>query len=231
MYIDFFHDDDRLNTYVATPNSDSAPLVVVAHAWRGQSEFERRKADELARRGYIAVAYDLYGDGKLAANADEARALMTPYASNRLRLRDRFNAILTQAKEIDGVDPDRTAAIGFCFGGMCVLELARSGAQIDGVVSFHGLLSKSDEITETVESKVLILHGWDDPMAPPDDVTAVAMELTTAGADWQIHAYGRTSHAFTNREANDPDAGLQYHRDADRRSDAAMLYFLEECFS
>ncbi|HNU20621.1 MAG TPA: dienelactone hydrolase family protein, partial [Hydrogenophilus thermoluteolus] len=130
------------------------------------------------------------------------------------------------------VDPEKVAAIGFCFGGLSVLDLARVGAPVKGVVSFHGLFTPPGNTTDNkITAKVLALHGWDDPMAKPDAVLAFAKEMTDAGADWQLHAYGHTMHAFTNPEANDPDFGTVYNAKADARSWQAMQNFLAELFA
>jgi dienelactone hydrolase len=132
-------------------------------------------------------------------------------------------------REQPEVDPRRIAAMGFCFGGLCVLDLARSGADLRGVVSFHGLLTPPEPHPQyTILAKVLVLHGFDDPMAPPEQVVALGLELTEAGADWQIHAYGNTLHAFTNPRANDPGFGTVYNETADRRSWRSLREFLAE---
>jgi dienelactone hydrolase len=127
------------------------------------------------------------------------------------------------------IDARRVAAMGFCFGGLCVLDMARSGAAVRGVVSFHGLLNKPGNTEgRTIQAKVLVLHGHDDPLCPVADVVAFETEMTAAGADWQLHAYGNTMHSFTNPEADDPAFGTVYSESADRRSWASLLNFLEE---
>jgi dienelactone hydrolase len=129
------------------------------------------------------------------------------------------------------VDEKRIAAIGFCFGGLCVLDLARSGADVNGVVSFHGLLGPPGNTDgNRITAKVLVTHGWDDPLAPQEVLVKLGHELTDAGADWQIHAYGNAMHAFTNPAANNPDFGIVYQADADRRSRESMRAFLDEIF-
>jgi dienelactone hydrolase len=155
---------------------------------------------------------------------------MQPFLDDRATLRRRITAALDALKSHPLVDSDRVAAIGFCFGGLCVLDLARSvPPSLRGVVSFHGLFHppKLGEQAK-IEAKILMLHGYDDPMATPEHVVAIANELTQAKADWQLHAYGHTSHAFTNPEAQSPDHGLMYNATADRRSWLAMQNFLEE---
>ena len=209
------------------------PGVLVSHAWGGQGKLERAKAEKLADLGYVGFALDLYGKGKRGASMEENAKLMQPFIDDRAMLRKRITAALDALKKHPRVDAGRVGAIGFCFGGLCVLDLARSVPRdLKGVVSFHGLfhppkLGPQPPIT----AKVLILHGYDDPMAKPDSVVAIAQELTQAKADWQLHAYGGTSHAFTNPEANSPDHGLLYNATADRRSWVAMKNFLEEALA
>jgi dienelactone hydrolase len=146
-------------------------------------------------------------------------------------MQSRLLNIAKVAKEQPEVDSSKVAAIGFCFGGLCVLDIARTGADLNGVVSFHGLfMPPGNTGGKKIKAKVLALHGWDDPMATPDQVTALGKELTDAGADWQLHAYGGTMHAFTNPDANDPDFGTVYNAAADTRSWTAMKNFLAEIF-
>ncbi len=209
------------------------PLVLVSHAWAGQGDFERDKAEALADLGYVGFALDMYGKGVRGQSIAENSKLMQPFVEDRARLRQRMRAGLDAAREHALVDGARVAAIGFCFGGLCALDLARSGADVRGVVSFHGLL-KPPELTdnpETISAKILALHGHDDPMVPPEAVAAFAREMSAAGADWQIHIYGGTMHAFSNPAANDPGFGTVYQADADRRSWVSMKNFLGELFA
>jgi dienelactone hydrolase len=205
------------------------PAVLISHPWMGRDEFVERKARRLAWHGYAAFALDMYGKGKRARNAQEAQALMMPLMSDRALLAKRITAALTAVRGLSQVDGRRVAAIGFCFGGLCVLDLARSGAEVRGVVSFHGLLKPSGLPQRAqLQAKVLILHGYDDPMAPPQEVLAIARELTEAGADWQLHAYGHTVHSFTNPAASDRTSGMAYDANADRRSWHSSIEFLDE---
>ena len=155
-------------------------------------------------------------------------ALMTPFMQDRRRLLTRLTAGLTVAQGMPIVDSQRIAVMGFCFGGLCALDFARANSDVRGVASFHGLLKPSGFTEPKIRAKVLILHGYDDPLAPPEDVLAIASELTAAGADWQLHAYGHTVHAFTNPKANDRAGGKQYDEAADRRSWHALEEFLAE---
>lgn len=207
------------------------PGVLIAHAWRGRTGFEDAKADRLAELGYAAMALDLYGKGVQGGSAEENAALMQPFLDDREMLQRRLLVSLRTLREQPEVDSARLAAVGFCFGGLCVLDLARSGAELDGVASFHGLLTPPGNTAGNhVRARVLVLHGWDDPMARPESVLALADELSSMGANWQLHAYGNTLHAFTNPAANDRRMGTVYDADADRRSWIALRNFLEELF-
>jgi dienelactone hydrolase len=208
------------------------PGLLVAHAWRGRSEFEVGKARQLARLGFAGFAIDLFGKGVLGTNAEENRALIRPYMEDRALLQRRMQYALEQLRAQAPVDNDRVAALGFCFGGLCVLDLARSGADFRGAVSFHGLLSPPGNTAgNRIRARVLVMHGWDDPMAKPEQLVALGNELTSMQADWQIHAFGNTMHAFTNPQANDPGFGTVYQADADRRSWDLMQVFCKEIFA
>ncbi len=192
--------------------SGKRPAVAVAHAWAGRSPFEVEKAKRLAALGYVGFAMDVYGKGVLGRSRDENAALMGPLVQDRTLLQKRLVAAIHALALQPEVDPGRIAAIGFCFGGLSVLDLARVGAPVKGVVSFHGLFTPPGNTAgKRIAAKVLALHGWDDPMVPPQAVVDFAKEMTAAGADWQLHAYGHTMHAFTNPEANDPAFGTVYN--------------------
>lgn len=205
-----------------------APGVLIFHAWAGRSPFENDKAKALAELGFTGVACDLYGKGVLGTSKEENEALMTPLASDRKALQKLLHDNIAMAKTLPEVADGQLAAIGFCFGGLCVLDIARSGGDVKGVVSFHGLLGAPENTKDKIDAKVLALHGWDDPMAPPDHVKDFGAEMTKANADWRLHAYGGVMHAFTNPAADDPDFGTVYDSDADRQSWSAMRDFLKE---
>ncbi len=232
--IDYQDGDVDLQGYLAWDDSveGKRPGVMIAHAWAGRSDFENGKAQALAKLGYVGFALDNFGRGILGTNTAENSALIQPFLDDRAMLQGRLQIALEVLKGLDEVDASRVAAIGFCFGGLCVLDLARTGTDIRGVVSFHGLFgSPGNTAGNKIKAKVLALHGWDDPMAPPDQVVSLAEELSSMGADWQVHGYGNTMHAFTNPQANDPDFGTVYSPDADRRSWNAMQDFLSEIFN
>jgi len=158
---------------------------------------------------------------------------MAQLNADRALLRDRLAASLDALKNFDRVDPAKLAAIGFCFGGKCVLDMARSGLPILGGVSFHGVYDRPDyENVSPIAAKLLVCHGWEDPIAPPEKTVALAQELSESGADWQIHAYGHAGHAFTDQDRKTSTIpGVVYEPRADRRSWQAMTNFLEEVFA
>ena len=232
-HIEYRDGDAVFEAYMAWDESlpEPRPGVLVSHTWRGRSEFENAKAQQLAELGYVGFALDLYGQGVLGNSPDENGALMQPLLDDRPMLQRRMQLALQQLRLQDEVNENMVAAMGFCFGGLCVLDLARTGADIGGVVSFHGLFGSPGNTAENkINCNVLALHGWDDPMATPDKVVELAAELTAMDADWQIHGYGQTMHAFTNPAAADPAHGLQYSAAADRRSWQTLKNFLDELF-
>jgi len=208
------------------------PAVMINHAWAGRNKFVEDKALKLAELGYFAFAVDMYGKGVLGLNNDESAQLMQPFIDDRNLVLQRMQAALYAVKLLPWVDDKSIAAIGFCFGGLCVLDLARSNADIKGVVSFHGLLMPPQITPENqeIKAKVLVLNGADDPMVSSDQLISLQQELTLADADWQVHTYGHTMHAFTNPVANDPDFGTVYQSSSDKRSWQAMKSFLVEIF-
>jgi dienelactone hydrolase len=231
-FIDY-HDGERVcEAFVAYDETWPGPRpgVLVSHTWAGQGDAERSTAENLAERGFVGFALDLYGKGVRGRTHEENAKLMRPFMEDRALLRRRINAALDALKAHPRVAAESTAAVGYCFGGLCVLDLARSTpAGLRGVVSVHGMLhAPSLGPQPKIGAKVLILHGFDDPMAPPEQVLAVARELSEAGADWQLHAYGGTMHAFTNPAVNAPEQGLLYNEAAARRSWRSLCDFLEE---
>ena len=205
------------------------PAVLISHAWAGRGPVEEGYARRLAELGYAGFALDLYGKGKFGKTVEECQALMNPLAGDRPRLQARLLNVVEVVRKLPEVDPARIGVMGFCFGGLCALDVARTGADVRGAASFHGLFNPPGNTKgRRIKAKVIAFHGWDDPMVPPD---ALGKELTEAGADWQIHAYGGVMHAFTNPEANDRAFGTVYDKRAADRSWAALVDFLAECFA
>lgn len=231
--VEYRDGDVILEGYLAWDDSgsDSRPGVLISHAWAGRGELEENRAEQLAELGYVGFAMDLYGKGVKGKNPEENNALMQPFLQDRGALQRRMKLALERLRKQKEVDAARVAAMGFCFGGLCVLDLARTGADLRGVASFHGLFSPPGNTEgNRIGAKVLVMHGWNDPMATPDQLLALAAELTSMGADWQIHAYGNTLHAFTNPAANDSGRGTVYDASADRRSWQNLQLFLAEIF-
>lgn len=207
------------------------PAVLVCHDWSGKNDFACNKAEKLADLGYVGFAIDMYGKGVTGNTKEEKSALIAPFFEDRAKLQKRILAAFDAVKKMDVVNTNQIGAIGFCFGGLCVLDLARTGADIKGVVSFHGLLNAPDNtIQHTITAKILALHGFDDPMVTPDQVMTFGEEMTHAKVDWQLHIYGNTMHGFTNPQANDPGFGTVYNKNADSRSWIAMKEFFSEVF-
>lgn len=232
--VEYRQGDARLVGYLAYPKDEAGkrPGIVVVHEWRGLNDYAKRRTEQLAELGYVALAADIYGDGKVAADVQEAAALVKIYKSDRALLRARANAALTTLRAQPNVDGDRLAAIGYCFGGTAALELARGGAPVAGVVSFHGALdTPAPGDAGNIKGKVLALHGADDPSVPATQVAAFEDEMRKAGVDWQLIAYGGAVHGFTNpANGSDNSKGVAYNAAADRRSWGHMRQFLAELF-
>ncbi|WP_174279287.1 dienelactone hydrolase family protein [Sphingomonas bacterium] len=209
------------------------PGVLVVPNVLGQKEADNRKAEDLARLGYVGFACDVFGQGKRKTRESEnAAEYINALQADRPLLRDRLAVSLRVLQDHRQVDAAKCAAIGFCFGGKSVLDMARSGQDVRGVVSFHGVYDAPPYHTvQPIAAKVLVCHGWDDPLGPPDAVTALAAELTAGQADWQLHAYGHAGHAFTDADNRGGPPGFGYEEKADRRSWAAMRAFLAELFT
>lgn len=228
--IDYRDENTVCKGFVAfdASNANPRPAVIVSHMVGGREEFVENKARQIAELGYVGFALDMYGEGRRGATREESRALMNALLADRALLTRRIRAAVSAVQALPEVDSARIAAIGYCFGGLCVLDLARSGADVRGVVSLHGLLKSHDLPKQPITTKVLVLHGHEDPLAPPEDVRAFQDEMTAAGADWQLHIYGGTQHSFTNPSAANPEAGLQYNAVADQRAWTTLVAFLSE---
>lgn len=208
-----------------------APVVLIAHQWKGPGAYEKRRADMLSEQCYNAFVIDMYGQGIRPRSVADAGAEAGKYKNDPVLARRRLNVALTFAREQDGVDPERVAIIGYCFGGTMALELARSGADIEAAVSFHGGLASPDPATARgdIKASVQVHHGDADPHVPPAEVDAFLTEMDTAQVDWMFASYAGAVHAFTEKEAgNDPSKGAAYNEKADLRSWEATLAFLSE---
>lgn len=230
--VEYRHGDVVLEGYLAYDAAlqGKRPGVLVVHEWMGHNPYVRKRAEQLARLGYVAFALDMYGKGVLAKDAKEAAALAGIYKGDRKLMRARAAAGLDVLRNRPETDRARLAAIGYCFGGTTVLELARSGADLVSVVSFHGGLdTPAPGDARNIKAKILALHGGDDPYVPAKQVEAFQEEMRKGGVDWQFVSYGGAVHSFTNPgSGNDISKGAAYNERADRRSWQAMKSFFEE---
>lgn len=226
------HDGTVYEGRIALPSDGGAvPAVLIFPTFSGPGLLEPEAAERLLAWGYGAIICDVYGEGRTGKDREESTALMQPLMENRAMLQGRLLAWADAALGADGVDKARIAAIGFCFGGLCALDLARAGADIRAVASFHGLFTPTGLPPSPIRAKVAVYHGWDDPMATPDQFVALGRELTEAGADWQAHAYGGTMHGFTSPRAAAPELGVLYNEVAAERAWASLRAFLEEALA
>lgn len=230
--VEYMHGKTKCIGYMAWDDSyaDPKPCVLINHAWAGLDEFAQDKAVTMAANGYVGFVLDNYGEGAQPETTEKRQAAIGVFMNDRTLLRERLKAGIKAASSLDEVDETYLATMGFCFGGLCALDMARAGLDLKAAISFHGLLGAPDLPAKKIKSKVLIAHGWDDPMAPPADVMAICEEMTTAKCDWRLQAYGQTTHAFMNPAADDPKNGLQYNADTERRAWNATLELLDEVF-
>ncbi len=231
--IEYADDDTICEGYFAAPEGDAPyPVILIVHQWAGLGAQERETADRLAAMGYAGFAIDVFGKGVRGDPAGDNGHLIGPWFGNRAALLKRLMAAVDVVRNHPHTNNNKIAAMGYCFGGLCVLDIARSGnCEVKGVVSLHGIFAPPN-IGEQgpINAKILVCHGYDDPAAKPDAMLALAKELTDAGADWQIHAYGHAMHAFTRKSANAPERGLAYNEHADQRSWRASIDFFEDVF-
>lgn len=231
--VEYQQGDTTLEGYLAYDDSFTGrrPGVLVVHQWMGLTDYEQNHAVMLANLGYVAFCADIYGKGVRPQNYKDAGAEATKYKTNRALLRLRVNAGLAELKQIELVDTNRIAAIGYCFGGTTVIELARSGAALNGIVSFHGGLdSPAPTDGKNIQCKVLVCHGADDPFEKPEDLAAFESEMRTANVDWRLIMYGGAVHSFTQPMADGSLPGAKYNERADKRSWQDMKQFFAEIF-
>jgi dienelactone hydrolase len=232
--IEYVDGNVLLEGYCALDDSKPGvkPAVLIAHDWSGRNDFFCQKAEQLAELGYVGFALDMYGNGKTGKTLEEKKALHAPFMADRNLIRSRMLAAFDTVQKLDAVNTARIGAIGFCFGGTCVLDLARTGAELKGGVSFHGGLAPPEGVaTKKIRAKILALHGYDDPMVSHEQVAAFEAEMNNGGVDWQLNVYGHAKHGFTNPQAHDEKLGIVYNNLADRRSWANMREFFTEIFA
>lgn len=229
----YHHNEHELHGYLAylEKNDEPKPAVLIAHDWSGQNEFFQQKAKIIAELGYVGFAIDMFGLGRTEKTNTAKQALIQPLLQDRLLLRTRIQAAFDAVSALPEVNQKKIAIVGYCFGGLCALDLARSGAEIKGAISVHGQLYPPAELSsQTITAKILALHGYDDPMVLPEQLTAFCQEMTKEKVDWQVHSFGLTKHAFTNPQAHDTELGLMFSAAAASRSNSLIDTFLEEIF-
>jgi dienelactone hydrolase len=226
-----FEGEELESVFVGRRDSEPRPTVILIPTVMGVSDLEIGFGRQLVELGYNAFVADLFGKKFHGAPRDTMFGEMTRLRADRAALRRRMQHVLEVAQALDEVPDDQIVVAGYCFGGQCALDLARSGADVAAAASFQGLFDPPGLPAEKIKAKVVAFHGWDDPMVRPEAVVALGNELTEAGADWQIHAYGHVGHGFTNPHASDLQIdGVAYNALAAERSWTSFISLLEELF-
>ena len=224
-----FEGEQLEGVFVGRRDEQARPTVVLIPTVMGVSDLELGFARQLVELGYNAFVADIFGKKFRGSPRDVMFGQMTRLGEDRAALRRRLLAIVDQVRGLSEVEGGQLVVAGYCFGGKCALDVARTGTDVTAAVAFHGLLDPPNWPTEKIAGKVCVFHGWDDPMAPPDHVVALGKELTEAGADWQVHAYGNVAHGFTNPKAHEIGIeGVRYNRLAAERSWTSFINLLEE---
>jgi dienelactone hydrolase len=229
-------DNTDMNGYIVYKDSglEKRPAVLVVHEWWGLNDYSKRRARELADLGYVAMAVDMFGKGQTAANPDDAMKLAAPFYQNPQLTKIRLDAALAKLKTYPQLDTNNIAAIGYCYGGFVVLNAAKLGEPLKGVVSFHGDLSGVKPDKNLLKAKVLVLHGEADPLVKPQLVDQFKKQMDSVGADYTFKSYPNAKHAFTNPAADSVEnkfhIGVGYNEAADKQSWDAMKDFLQKLF-
>ena len=215
-------------------SKDKRPAVLIVHEWWGLNDYAKKRARQLAEMGYVAMAVDMFGDGKTADDPKGAMALAGPFYQNVQLTKTRLDAAMNKLKEYPQVDTGKIAAIGYCYGGFVVLNAAKQGADLKGVVSFHGNLSGAPASKDLLKAKILVFHGAADPLVPNTEVAAFRKSMDSISADYTFKAYDSAMHAFTNPEATEKgkkfNIPVAYNAAADKQSWVDMKSFFERIF-
>jgi dienelactone hydrolase len=226
-----FEGEELESVFVGRRDGQARPTVILIPTVMGVSDLEIGFGRQLVELGYNALVADLFGKKFRGAPRDTMFGEMNRLKGDRAALLRRLQSVLDLAHGLGEVADKQIVVAGYCFGGMCALDLARSGANLVAAVSFHGLFDPPGLPAQKIKAKVVAFHGWDDPMVPPDKVVALGNELTEGGSDWQIHAYGHVGHGFTNPKASELQIdGVFYHQLAAERSWTSFINLLEEVF-
>ena len=227
--VPYFDGAAELEGYAAYPTGARRPLVILCHAWRGRDDFICEKVNRIAELDYVGFALDVYGKGILGKSKEENARLKRPFVENRSLLQKRLLKGIEVARSLPIADASRIAVIGFGFGGMCALDIARSGISLKGVVSIYGHFDPPREgIIHPITSKVLILHGYRDPISPMLELSAFQKEMDGDRVDWQAHLYGQACHAFATPSAQDEASGILFDAVSAKRAWQSVEMFLKE---
>jgi dienelactone hydrolase len=227
-----FEGEQLESVFVGRRDRAARPTIILIPTVMGVSDLEIGFGRQLVELGYNGFVADLFGKKVRGAERDVCFGEMNRIKSDRAALLRRLQSVVDLARTLSDVHDNQLVVAGFCFGGMCALDVARSGADVAAAVSFHGLFDPPGLPNHKIRAKVVAFHGWDDPMVPPDKVVALGQELTEAGCDWQIHAYGHVGHGFTNPHASKLQiTGVAYDALAAERSWTSFVNLLEELFS
>jgi len=231
-FVPYTDEGTHLEAFAAHQTDEKRPAVILCHAWKGRDEFICEKAKAVAQWGYVGFALDLYGKGILGQSKEENAALKKPFLDDRSRLQRRLLKAFETARALPYVDPHRIAVLGFGFGGLCALDLARSGADVKGAICIYGHFEPPPPtLIHPIQAKILVLHGSCDPVVPQKELIAFEKEMDAAKVDWQAHIYGGAMHAFATPGANDPGSGILYNDVAARRAWRSARAFLDEIFT
>lgn len=222
----------ELEAFVAYPSKKKMPLVILCHAWKGKDDFICEKTREVASLGYVGFALDMYGKGVLGKSKEENVALKKPFIENREMLQKRVLKAYEVASHLPFVDATRIVVLGYGFGGVCALDLARSGVNLKGAISVYGHFDPPpNSLIKTIQAKILVLHGYNDPVVSQAELQHFEHEMNAAKVDWQAHVYGNAMHAFATSAANDPASGILYNPVAASRAWSSVCHFLAEVFT
>lgn len=230
--VEYNYNNKTFCAYVSRSHSTTnLPAVLICHAWAGRDNFANQTADRVAKLGYCGIAVDVYGKNIIGNTADEKMSLMQPLLDDRSELQGRLKSAFEKISTLNYIDSDKIAAIGYCFGGLCALDMARINLSLRGVVSVHGNLTRPTNLHNyIINTKTLALHGYLDPLVIKKDVDAFMQECDEAKTDWQFYIYGKAVHGFTNPEAMDHNLGIVYDKATEERSWLAICDFLRESF-
>jgi dienelactone hydrolase len=230
--LEYFDQSTKLEAFASYPCEERRPLVILCHAWNGRDDFICQQARLMAKKGYVGFALDMYGKNALGQTFEQCKKLKQPFIENRHLLQQRIIKAYKLACTLPYVDTSRIAVLGYGFGGICALDLARSGASLKGAISLFGHFeSPPAELVKRIQAKIMILHGYNDPIASMDNLNHFLLELDNMKVDWQVNLFGGTMHAFTKEEANDPLSGLLYNPISANRASRAIELFLDEIFT